>query len=604
MRDVRDFVDATRGFIGKLDPCVIRDGSGRVVWDNDAFNFVSGDSPESVHPSLWRQSTLNSMQGLFEVVPGIYQVRGLDMSNITFVEGDTGVIVIDPLICNETAAAALALYRQHRGDKAVTSVIYTHSHIDHFGGVKGVVSQDEVDGGQVSIVAPEGFMENAVSENIYAGTAMGRRAGYQYGAALPRTPHGGVGAGLGQSTSTGTVSLIAPTLTIDSTGSEHTIDGVRIIFQMAPGTEAPSEMHFYFPDFKALCLAENATHTLHNILTLRGAVVRDAHAWSSYLTEVIDLFGNDVEVAFASHHWPTWGQSEVVEFIEIQRDLYSYLHDQTLRLLNKGLTGSEIAEQFTLPPALENAWHARGYYGSVSHNVKAIYQRYMGWYSGNPSQLWEYPPEEAATRYLDCMGGAEATVAKAKEYFERGDYRFVAQLLNHVVFAEPDHQGARELLADAYEQLGYGSENATWRNAYLSGAQELRHGSFGTPIQSSSPDMLRALTVPQVLDALAIRINGPLAWDVVATIDLVVTDTATTYRLTVKNGVLVYSTFSQPAPAPLTLTLSSDAIPALLAQDPSALAEAGIAMSGDQTQLVTLLGVLDSPDPDFAIVTP
>ena len=604
MSDTRDFDAAQRGFIGKLSPCVIKDAEGRVVWDNDQFDFISGDAPDTVNPSLWRQSTLNSLQGLFEVVPGIYQARGFDMSNVTFVEGKDGVIVIDPLISNEPAAAALALYRQHRGERKVTSVIYTHSHIDHFGGVKGVTTQEDVDAGRVSIIAPEGFLEHAVSENVYAGTAMGRRAGYQYGAALPHTIQGGVGAGLGQSTSSGTVTLIAPTLTITSTGQEEVVDGVRIIFQMAPGTEAPSEMHFYFPDFKALCMAENATHTMHNILTLRGAVVRDAHAWSSYLTEAIDLFGAEAEVAFASHHWPTWGKSEIVEYLELQRDLYSYLHDQTLRMLNKGMTGIEIAEDFKLPPALENAWHAHGYYGSVSHNVKAIYQRYMGWYTGNPAQLWEHTPTEAGKRYVEFMGGADSVVDKAKTSFDSGDYRWVAEVLNHVIFTQPDHAAARELLADAYEQLGYGIENATWRNAYLSGAYELRNGSFGTPVQSSSPDMLGALTVPQFLDAIAIRVNGPKAWDLNLSIDLKVIDLKITYRLTLRNGVLVYSTFEQKTPADVSLAMPKAAVPMLLLGSVEKITAAGIEIVGDSTKLATLFGALEAPDPDFAIVTP
>jgi alkyl sulfatase BDS1-like metallo-beta-lactamase superfamily hydrolase len=604
MADMRDFEAANRGFIGKLTPCVIKDASGRVVWNNDQFDFVSGDAPESVNPSLWRQSTLNSLQGLFEVVPGIYQARGFDMSNVTFVEGKEGVIVIDPLISNEPAAAALALYREHRGDRRVTSVIYTHSHIDHFGGVKGVITQEDVDAGKVSVIAPEGFLEHAVSENVYAGTAMGRRAGYMYGASLPRDIQGGVGTGLGQSTSTGTVTLIAPTLIIAETGHEEVVDGVRIVFQMAPGTEAPSEMHFYFPDFKALCMAENATHTMHNILTLRGAVVRDAHAWSSYLTEAIDMFGADVEVAFASHHWPTWGKSEIIEYLELQRDLYSYLHDQTLRMMNKGMIGIEIAEDFKLPPALENAWHAHGYYGSVSHNVKAIYQRYMGWYTGNPAQLWEHTPTDAGKRYLEFMGGADAVVEKAKPYFESGDYRWVAEVLNHIMFAEPDHQGARELLADTYEQLGYGIENATWRNAYLSGAYELRNGSFGTPIQSSSPDMLGALTVPQFLDAVAIRVDGPRAWGLTIAIDLKVTDLDVVYRISLRNGVLVYSTFTQSGETEVTISMPKAAVPMLLLGNIDALEKAGVQIAGDKSKLETLFSVLEAPDPDFAIVTP
>ena len=604
MADTRDFDSAQRGFIAKLVPGIVKNDEDRVVWDNDSFDFISGDAPASVNPSLWRQSKLNSVQGLFEVVPGIYQVRGLDIANITFIEGDTGIIVIDPLISTEPAAAALALYREHRGNREVKSVIYTHSHIDHFGGVKGVTTQEDVDAGRVSVIAPEGFLEHAVAENVYAGTAMGRRAGYQYGAALPRNEQGAVGAGLGQTTSTGTVTLIAPTIDITTTGQELTFDGVRIVFQMAPGTEAPSEMHFYFPDFKALCMAENATHTLHNILTLRGAVVRDAHAWSSYLTEAIDLFGDKTDVAFASHHWPTWGQEEVVEYLAIQRDLYSYLHDQTLRMLNKGLTGTEIAEEFQMPPALEAAWHTHGYYGSVSHNVKAIYQRYMGWYTGNPSQLWQHTPTESAKRYVDFMGGADEVVTKAQKAYDSGDYRWVAEVLNHVMFAQPDHAGARNLLADAYEQLGYGIENATWRNAYLSGAFELRNGSFGTPIKAYSPDMMAALTIPQFLDAIAIRVDGPRAWDAKLSLDLHITDLNDTYRVNLRNGVLIYSNAPQKTEADVKLSLPKAAVPLLLAGDPAQFAGAGVEISGDAAALATLFGVLEAPDPDFNIVTP
>ncbi len=354
--DTQDFDDASRGLLGRLEPCVIHDDEGNVLWDNDSYSFLSGDAPDTVNPSLWRQSSLVAMQGLFEVVEGIYQVRGFDLSNITFVEGDAGVIVIDPLISTETAAAALALYREHRGDRAVTGVIYTHSHVDHFGGVKGVTTQEDVDAGTVPVIAPEGFVEHAVAENVYAGTAMGRRAGYIYGAALERGPHGQVGGGLGQTTSVGTVTLIAPTVEITTTGQEEVVDGVRIVFQMAPGTEAPSEMHFYFPDRKALCMAENATHTLHNLLTLRGALVRDPHVWATYLTEAIDLFGREAEVAFASHHWPTWGGERIVAFLSIQRDLYSYLHDQTLRLMNKGSSGPRSRSRSSCHPP----WTGRG----------------------------------------------------------------------------------------------------------------------------------------------------------------------------------------------------------------------------------------------------
>ncbi len=419
--DTQDFTAADHGFIAKLSPCVVTAADGRVVWDNDSYSFLDEDAPPSVHPSLWRQSQLCAKQGLYQVVEGIYQVRGLDLSNISFIEGDAGVIVIDPLVCTETAAAALALYREYRGDRAVSAVIYTHSHVDHFGGVFGVTTQADVDAGKVAVLAPEGFVEHAVQENVYAGTAMARRAAYMYGAVLPRGPQGQVGCGLGQTPSLGEVGLIVPTIDITSTGEIHTIDGVDIEFQMAPGTEAPAEMHFYFPKFRALCMAENATHNLHNLLTLRGALVRDPHAWSGYLTEAIDTFADRTDVVFASHHWPTWGREGIVEFLSLQRDLYAYLHDQTLRLLNQGYTSIEIAENFRMPPALEKAWHTHGYYGSVNHNVKAVYQRYMGWFDGNPARLWQHPPEAIGPRYVEAIGGIDRTLELAQKAYDTGD---------------------------------------------------------------------------------------------------------------------------------------------------------------------------------------
>ena len=602
--DTQDFTDAQRGFLGRREPSAVTADDGRVVWDNGTYSFLDGDAPDTVNPSLWRQSKLVATDGLFEVVPGIYQVRGMDLSNITFVEGEEGVIVIDPLISTETASAALSLYREHRGERRVTAVIYTHSHVDHFGGVKGVTTQEDVDAGVVRVYAPEGFTEHAVAENVYAGTAMSRRSAYMYGAALARGPQGAVGAGLGQTNSTGTITLIEPTDLISTTGHEEVVDGVRIVFQMAPGTEAPSEMLFYFPDHKALCAAEDATHTLHNILTLRGAVVRDPHAWAHYLTETIDLFGADIEVVFASHHWPTWGNERVVEYFSLQRDLYAYLHDQTLRLLNKGLTGPEIAEVIQLPPALENAWSTRGYYGSVSHNVKAIYQRYLGWFDGNPAHLWEHPPVEKAKRYVDFMGGADAVVEKAKASFDDGDYRWVAEVVNHVIFADPEHAAARELRADTYEQLGYGSENGTWRDFYLSGATELRDGSFGTPVATNAPDVIAALTPSMLFDAIAIQVDGPNAWDKKLSIDVVITDADERYRLRLSNGVLTYSGAPQQGDADVTLTTTRRALPALAAGTQEALTAAGIEVSGDASALETLGSVLDPGDPDFAIVTP
>ena len=601
--DTADFDDTERGFIAALQPCVVTAADGRVVWDNDVYDFLAGDAPTSVHPSLWRQSILAAKQGLYEVVEGIYQVRGLDLSNISFIEGDTGVIVIDPLICTETAAAALALYRAHRGERPVSAVIYTHSHVDHFGGVLGVTTQADVDAGKVAVIAPEGFVQHAVQENVYAGTAMTRRATYMYGTLLERGPRGQVGCGLGQNTSTGEIAIIVPTIDITTTGETHTIDGVQIEFQMAPGTEAPAEMHFYFPQYRALCMAENATHNLHNLLTLRGALVRDPHAWSGYLTEAIDTFADRTDVVFASHHWPTWGRDNIVKFLSLQRDLYAYLHDQTLRRLNQGYTGIEIAETFQMPPALHNAWHAHGYYGSVSHNVKAVYQRYMGWFDGNPGRLWAHPPEAIGPRYVAAMGGIDRVVELARTAFEEGDYRWAATLLDHAIFTDENHPGARELYADTLEQLGYGAECATWRNFFLSGATELRDGNFGTPVNTTSTTMLSQLTPEQMFDTLAISVNGPHAWDLDIAIDMTFTDLATNYRLTLRNGVLVYRACPADASsANVTVTLATKM--RLLAAAAGDFTSPGLETSGDAAALQALLGVLDRPDPGFNIITP
>jgi alkyl sulfatase BDS1-like metallo-beta-lactamase superfamily hydrolase len=599
--DAADVSDADRGFLGSWEPGVVRAADGRVVWDSDSYGFLTGESPTSVNPSLWRQSTLVAKQGLFEVIEGIYQVRGLDLSNMTIVEGDTGVIVIDPLISTETAAAALALYREHRGDRPVVAVIYTHSHVDHFGGVFGVATQDDVDAGKVQVVAPEGFTEHAVEENVYAGTAMARRAGYMYGAALARGPQGQVGAGLGQTTSTGEIGLIVPTLDITETGQTHVLDGVEIEFQMAPGTEAPAEMHFYFPRYRALCMAENATHTLHNLLTLRGALVRDPHVWSQYLTEAIETFGARSDVAFASHHWPTWDRERVVSFLSTQRDLYAYLHDQTLRLLNQGFTGAEIAEIIELPPALTNSWSTHGYYGSVSHNVKAIYQRYMGWFDGNPARLWPHPPAALATRYVDALGGIDRVVGLAQAAFDSGDYRWAATLLDHAVFTDAVHGAARELYADTLEQLGYGAENGTWRNFFLSGATELREGNFGTPAVTAAPAVLAQLSPDQLLDSLAISVDGPSAWDLDLSLDVTFTDIGTNYRLTLRNGVLIYIKRPAENTADATLTLTKGRMLGLLAGD---ISTTGVDIAGDAKVLHSLLGVLQKGNTSFNIVTP
>jgi alkyl sulfatase BDS1-like metallo-beta-lactamase superfamily hydrolase len=595
--DRTDFENAERGLVAPLTPGQVRDAGGRVVWDCDAFAFLDGPCPDTVNPSLWRQSQLCAKQGLFAVTDGIYQVRGLDLSNMTLVEGGRGVIVIDPLVSVETAEAALALYREHRGDRPVTGLVYTHSHVDHFGGAEGVVPAGNPDG--IPILAPAGFLEHAVAENVYAGTAMARRGAYHTGANLDRGPAGMVGTGLGQTASTGRVSLLPPNTDVTRTGQEEVIDGVRITFQLTPGTEAPAEMNFHFPGLRALCLAENATHNLHNLLTLRGALVRDARMWARYLDEAITLFADATDVAFASHHWPTWGREAVVTYLSQQRDLYAYLHDQTLRLLNQGHTGIEIAEMMELPPALAEAWHARGYYGSVSHNVKAVYQRYMGWFDGNPAHLWQHPPVQESQRYVECMGGASKVMAMARDYAAQGDLRFAATLLNHVVFADPSNDDGKAALADVYRRLGEGAENGTWRNFFLTGAMELREGVRPLPM-SIAGGMTAGLTVEQVFDSMAIRVDGPKAWDEHLTIDWDFTDSGERYRMTLSNGVLTHRPTGETGGADLTLTLTRPMLFKLASgEDPG-----GMVASGDGAALRRLVAVLDTPDPNFPIVTP
>jgi alkyl sulfatase BDS1-like metallo-beta-lactamase superfamily hydrolase len=605
--DTTDFDDARRGLVGSLSDGMIRGTDGRVVWDADAYGFLDGECPETVNPSLWRQGQLNAIHGLFEVTRGIYQVRGLDLSNMTIVEGDEGILVIDPLISAETASAALALYRAHRGDRPVTGLLYTHSHIDHFGGARGVVSEEDVATRRVPVIAPEGFLEHAVSENVYAGGAMSRRATYMYGALLPKGPDGQVGAGLGQTTSLGTLTLIPPTVDIVRTGQEEVVDGIRMAFQMTPGTEAPAEMNFFFPDRRALCMAENATHNLHNVVTLRGALVRDPHVWASYLDEAIDLFGAEVEVLFAQHHWPRWGNERIVDFLAKQRDLYGYIHDQTLRLLNRGLAPAEIAEQLELPPSLEREWHCRGYYGSLSHNVKAVYQRYLGWFDANPAHLWPHPPQATAARYVALAGGPESLLAHAREAFAQGDYRWVAEVVNHLVFAAPDDVDAKELQAQALEQLAFGAENGTWRNFFLMGARELREGVGGTATTTAPPDIVRNLAAEHLFDAMAIRLDGPRAGDREITLRWVFTDTGDEHELTLRHGVLTHRRHRRVAEPDATVRIARAAFNSIVdgsAAIEDVVASGGLAVEGDAAKLGELLSLLEDPDPAFPIVTP
>jgi alkyl sulfatase BDS1-like metallo-beta-lactamase superfamily hydrolase len=608
----QDFEDARRGFIAPLpDNGVIRDKEGKPVWDMSGFSFIKegAAAPETVNPSLWRQSQLLMYAGLFQVTDRVYQVRGADASNISFIEGDTGIIVVDPLISEETARAALNLYYQHRPRKPVVAVIYSHSHVDHYGGVKGVVSEDDVKAGKVKIVAPDGFLKAAVDENVMVGTAMSRRAGYMYGVLLPPGPQGKVTMGLGPTTSTGTVTLIPPTDIITKTGQEMVLDGLKFVFQLAPDTEAPAEMHFYLPQLKLLCPAENCSHNLHNLYTLRGAKTRDALAWSKALNETLERWGNESEVMLNVHHWPIWGRERIVDRLQKQRDMYRYLHDQTLRLANQGYTMVEIAEMIRLPQGLAKEWYARGYYGTVNHNVKGVYVKYLGWFDGNPANLHPLPPVEASKRYVEFMGGAAAVIKKAQKYYDKGEYRWVAEVVNHVVFAEPKNAAARELQARALEQLGYQAESGPWRNFYLSGAQELRAGvnKLGTGT-TASPDTIRAMPLGLLFDYLGVRLNGPKAEGKTITLNWNFTDTKEQYVLALENGALNHTAHKQVKDAEATFTLTRAAFDEfILGGKPeleAMMASGDLKVEGQKEKLGELLSLMDNFDPWFNIVTP
>jgi alkyl sulfatase BDS1-like metallo-beta-lactamase superfamily hydrolase len=603
--DTTDFERVGRGFVAAL-PDTVTTADGRPVWDARKFDFVAGDAPASVNPSLWRQEQLSGTGGLFEVVDGIYQVRSLDLSNISFVRGDTGWIVLDPLITAEVAATALELVNTHIERRPVTAVVFSHSHADHFGGVRGVCSPEDAASGRVRIVAPTGFIEEAVSENVMAGNAMSRRASYMYGNLLPPSPTGQVGAGLGKTTSTGTFGLIEPTDLIGHDDTSIVLDGVELQTLYTPDTEAPAEFVFFLPAWQALWTAEVVTHVQHNLYTLRGAQVRDALAWSKAIDTMLARFGADTHLVFASHHWPTWGHEASLELLGSQRDTYRYLHDETLRLANHGETMLEIAEQLELPPALARTWSSRGYYGSVNHNVKAIYQRYLGFFDGNPANLHPHPPVEAAKRYVTYMGGAAAILERARADHQAGDDRWVAEVVKHVVFADPDNTAARELLADALTQLGYQAESGPWRNFYLTGAKELRDGVLTLPTPSTaSPDIVAAMDTDLILDYLAIRLHHHEASELSTTVRLVLPDIDESHLLVLSNGVLNHRVGGDETPVDATVTIPRARLNELLAsEDPAALiADAGV-IEGDATGLRAMLGMLDDFPFWFDIVTP
>ena len=607
MNDKQDFEDATRGLMAQLKDPIVKAADGRVVWNTQRYEFVKGDPPATVNPSLWREQKLNTAAGLFKVVDGVYQIRGYDMANMTLVEGASGWIVIDTLFTEDMARAGLKLAMETlKSSKPVVAVIYTHSHADHFGGVRGVVDEADVRSGKVKVIAPEGFMDNAIAENVLAGNAMSRRANYMYGISLPANDKGSVGTGLGLTLSNGAPGLIPPTVIVQKTGEEMTIDGVRIQFQMAQDTEAPSEMMMYLPEKKALCLSEVAVKLMHNVYTIRGAKVRDALVWSKYINETLDLFP-DAEVAFASHHWPTWGNANVRQFVANQRDTYRFLHDRALNLANQGETMPELANASFFPKGLAADASSHGYYGTLSHNLRAVYNFYLGYYDANPATLDPLLPAESAKRYVAAMGGEAAVVALGRKAFADGDYRWVVELVNKVVFANPNNAEARALQADALEQLGYQAESATWRNAYLMGALELRSGPKNPGVSTSGPDTVRGMTNELLFDFIALRLNHEKTDGMKAAISMVFSDSNEVWALELSNSVL-NSTRGRVLKNPdVTITLTRPAFLAMLLQGKKLpeLVQAGmVKVEGNPQSFGAVVANIMNFDPVFNIVTP
>jgi len=539
--DSTDFKNARKGFIATYEPGEIKTPEGRMVYSMNQFDFLRGKAPAEANPSLWRQSALNAINGLFKVTDGIYQIRGFDLANMTLIKGDTGWLIIDPLTGEETSRLAMELVKKHLGDHPVKAVILSHSHIDHFGGIFGVASREDIESGKIDVYAPEGFFDHSISENVMAGNAMSRRATYMYGNLLQKGTKGSYGSGLGTTSADATPGIIEPTYLIsDREGETKTIDGIKVEFIYTPESEAPAEMMFYFPEFKAMCQSENISHTLHNLYTLRGAQVRNGQKWSQYIDKTIAKWGDEVEISFGSHHWPTWGNDSIVPFWEKQRDTYRYIHDQTLRLANQGYTPKELAEMITLPKSLDTEFYNRGYYGSVKHDVKAQYQLYFGWFDGNPSNLDPLPPVEAGKKYVEFMGGINSVINKSKEALEKGEYRFVAEVMSHAVFAEPGNQEAKNVLADAYEQLGYQAESGPWRNFYITGAKELRGGvqKLGE-LNTATPDMIRGMSNELYFNFLGMQFLGNENPDMKYNFNIDLKDIQEKVALIVSNGAVM-----------------------------------------------------------------
>jgi alkyl sulfatase BDS1-like metallo-beta-lactamase superfamily hydrolase len=609
--DPADFERASRGLIAQHATGVIQ-GAWGTAWDINKYDFIEqgSENPDTVNPSLWRQAQLNNIHGLFEVAPKVWQARGYDISNITFIEGETGWIVIDPLTVEGCARDCLALANEQLGERPVTAVIYTHSHTDHFGGVLGVTTQEDVDAGRCRVIAPEHFLREAISENVIAGFAMARRAMYQFGPLLPAGPRQHVDCGLGKAIPLSPPGLIAPTEDITYTGEELVVDGVRIVFQLTPETEAPAEMNFFFPDRMDggggwLCMAENCSHNMHNLIPIRGAQVRNSLAWSKYIGEAIDLYGDSAEIMFASHHWPRWGSDDVKGFLRKQRDMYKYIHDQTMRHANHGMTPLEIAEVIEFPPEYRTEAHTTGYYGHLAHNVKAVYQRYLSWYDGNPANLYKLPPTDVGERYVELAGGPEELLSKARKSFDDGDYRWVAEVVGHLVFSAPDNTEARELQADAFEQIGYQSESATFRNAFLTGAQELRNGS---PNRNAAMrrGYLEAMTVDQLMDATAVRLRAEEVGGVDVTVNLRFSDIGEDWRVVISNRAM-HTSQGHAAEAKATVDLDRSVLveigsAELTAQ--GAIEQGRAVIDGDASAFLSIFDHLDMFMSMFPIIEP
>ena len=606
--DQRDFEESRRGFIAEPDSRQILAANGRVVWDMTRYDFLLEDTDfDSIHPSLQRQATLNMNFGLYEVVPDfIYQVRGFDLANMTIVRGESGWILFDVLLTSQTAAAALRLVNEQLGELPVRAVVYSHSHIDHFGGVRGVISEQDVESGAVQVIAPSGFMEEAIAENVYAGNAMSRRAGLQYGRGIPSGPFGQVDSAIGKALAAGTTGLIAPTLIIEDSYEEHTIDGVRMVFQNTPGTEAPAEMNTWFPDQKVFWAAENITATIHNVYTLRGALVRDALQWSKQINEALYRFGQDAEVLVSSHNWPRWGNERIQQVMRTQRDAYANLNNQVLNLANQGVTINEIHNEYKVPVSLAQQWSARQYHGSEFHNSRAVLNRYLGYWDGNPATLVPLSPADSAPLYVEMMGGAKEIIFRGQALHDEGEYRLAMEILNKLVYAQPDNSEAKDLLASVFEQLGYQYESASMRNVFLSSAQELRNGALAVAApRGTTPSLARAMTTTQWWDAVATRVDSGLADGTDFTINFSSPDTQQNFVVEMSGGTLTNIEGYLSDDADVTITMNrSDLETVIMGQETLASQlQAGVGMvTGNQAVLLQLSSVLVTFNSSFEVM--